>query len=308
MDNKHSVNPSDEALPEQLAQAVKRARILKRCGTWLMLIGLLEVFSNMVLKLYAPCLFFAAVFLAGVVCRHLGVRTQRNVEARMTEQLQDFLRAELERVLGPAADSPEMRIDRPFLEEIRPVDPHWNRCAVWYAYAGCARGVRFSAANATLQELQQVDEANGAQAAAKTVFRGAVLRCRDLCDPALDLALRRPWADHHKDNITDPAVFRQHISARTADGRPADDLVTPQQRELIRRLESLDDNFAVTALIFRGGEVTLAMSGYTFADGLPSVGTPPQTPSEIRGRFTASLTVMDNLIGILREYTAARQD
>ncbi|MBS7340405.1 MAG: hypothetical protein KIH00_09195 [Lachnospiraceae bacterium] len=48
--------------------------------------------------------------------------------------------------------------------------------------------------------------------------------------------------------------------------------MTPQLREMIQKLESLSDNHRVNALIFRDGEAILALSVYTFSDGLPSKG------------------------------------
>ena len=78
-------------------------------------------------------------------------------------------------------------------------------------------------------------------------------------------------------------------SACTADDRPADYMVTPYLRELIRKMESLGNGYMVTAQIFRNGEAILAIAGYTFADGLPSGGDSLQNLHLIRRRFTVSL-------------------
>ena len=72
--------------------------------------------------------------------------------------------------------------------------------------------------------------------------------------------------------------------------------------ELIRKLESLSNDYRVIALIFRDGEAILALAGwFSFADGLPSGGKSLQNLDGIRRRFTASLTPMGDLIDILRD-------
>lgn len=83
--------------------------------------------------------------------------------------------------------------------------------------------------------------------------------------------------------------------------QPADDLVTPQLRELIRKLESHSGNHRVDALIFRDGDAILSLPGYTFSDGLPSKTESLQDLNKIRNRFTASLTTMCDLIDTLRD-------
>ena len=246
-------------------------------------------------------LLFSVILLLGGGCFYLGVRLRRKAESLVREQLDDFFEAELEKTFGPRLHTPEMSINASFLKEIHPVDRHWTNCRVLRFFEGNYHGTHFSASNVELYELRQVHEEDRFQDATETVFEGVVLRCRNICDPALDIALRRPWKDHHKSDITDSAVFHQHFSACTADNQPADDLVTPQLRELIQKLESLSDNHRVNALIFRDGEAILALSGYTFSDGLPSKGKSLQNLYEIRIRFTASLTPMGNLIDILRD-------
>ncbi|MBS7340406.1 MAG: hypothetical protein KIH00_09200 [Lachnospiraceae bacterium] len=104
-----------------------------------------------------------------------------------------------------------MSINASFLKEIHPVDRHWTNCRVLRFFEGNYHGTHFSASNVELYELRQVHEEDRFQDATETVFEGVVLRCRNICDPALDIALRRPWKDHHKSDITDSAVFHQHF-------------------------------------------------------------------------------------------------
>lgn len=58
-------------------------------------------------------------------------------------------------------------------------------------------------------------------------FRGVVLRCKDICAPDIDIALNEQFHERKGADLTDPAVFCRHFAARTADGQPADEMVTP---------------------------------------------------------------------------------
>ncbi|MGM9636897.1 MAG: DUF3137 domain-containing protein [Eubacteriales bacterium] len=301
MSQKGFVKLSEAELLEQIAQYEKREINLKCYGVVGAVIGVIGSIISMVLEDDLLGLIFTAVVIVSVVTYYLGIRLRKKAESLVREQLDDFFEAELERVFGPRMRTSEMRINEPFLNEIRPVDLYWNRCSVWRFYEGNYHGTHFSAANVELYELKQVTEEDSFQNATETVFEGVVLRCRNICDPAPDIALRKPWADHHKSDLVDPEVFRQHFSVRTADNQPADDLVTPELRELIQKLESLSNEYTVTALIFRNGEAILAIGGYAFAEGLPSGGKSLQNLDGIRRLFTASLTEMGDLIDILRD-------
>ena len=160
-----------------------------------------------------------------------------------------------------------------------------------------------------------------------------MLRCKDVCDPALDIVLRRDGAD---------------LSARTGNDQPADDLVTPQLRELVRKLETLDNremidlevqqlrqrlkgaealekkhktlgvglvdgvnedirkmearanHVPITVLRLRDGEATLAINGFLYAHGMRKVDS-LQNLDLIRRRFTASLPPVCQMIDILRD-------
>lgn len=86
-------------------------------------------------------------------------------------------------------------------------------------------------------------------------------------------------------------------------GLPADEMVTPQLRALVRRLEEFANNGKVGGLILRGGELTLALNtGYVFAN-VPNAIDMRDTDG-IRKWFTASLTGMAGLLDILRKSPA----
>ena len=86
-------------------------------------------------------------------------------------------------------------------------------------------------------------------------------------------------------------------------GLPADEMVTPQLRALVRRLEEFANNGKVGGLILRGGELTLALNtGYVFANVPNAIDM--RDIDGIRKWFTASLTGMAGLPDILRKSPA----
>lgn len=86
-------------------------------------------------------------------------------------------------------------------------------------------------------------------------------------------------------------------------GLLADEMVTPQLRALVRRLEAFANNGKVGGLILRGGELTLALNtGYVFANVPNAIDM--RDIDGIRKWFTASLTGMAGLLDILRKSPA----
>lgn len=86
-------------------------------------------------------------------------------------------------------------------------------------------------------------------------------------------------------------------------GLLADEMVTPQLRALVRRLEEFANNGKVGGLILRGGELTLALNtGYVFANVPNAIDM--RDIDGIRKWFTASLTGMAGQLDILRKSPA----
>lgn len=302
MSRKKFVKLNDQELRERIARYEKQRTNLKRYGLLGAIIGLIGVLTCMALESELVVIFVFMILLVGGVCYYMCAHLRWKAESLVREQLDDFFEAELEKTFGPRLHTPEMSIYESFLKEIHPVDRYWTNCRVWRFYEGNYHGTHFSASNVELYEQIQLSGEDDLRDDKETVFEGVVLRCRNICDPALNIALRRPWKDNQKSDITDPAVFQQHFSARTAEDQPADDRVTPGLRELIRKLETLSEKYTVNALIFRDGEVILALSGWhSFADSLPPKGKSLQNIPEIRMRFPASLTPMCDLIDTLRD-------
>ena len=168
-------------------------------------------------------------------------------------------------------------------------------------HEGEHKGLRFSAANVELRRT--VEEKSGPDndnwmTRTETLFRGIVVRCKDICDPALDIALNNMFQERKKDDITDPAAFRKHFAAHTADGREADDQVTPQLRDLVQKLETSSNSAKLCGLILRDGDLTLALNTrYVFA-GVPEE-LDLRDIDGIRKWFVASLKGMGQLLDLL---------
>ena len=124
-----------------------------------------------------------------------------------------------------------------------------------------------------------------------------------LVNPALDIALNDMFQERKKDDITEPAAFRKHFSAHTADDREADDQVTPQLRDLVQKLEASSRTSKLCGLILRDGDLALALNTrYVFA-GIPEE-LDLRDIDGIRKWFIASLTGMGNLLDLITESPA----
>lgn len=173
-------------------------------------------------------------------------------------------------------------------------------------HEGEHKGLRFSAANVELRRT--VEEKSGPDndnwmTRTETLFRGIVVRCKGICSPTLDIALNDLFQERKKDDITDPAVFRKHFAAHTADGREVNDLVTPQLRDLVQKLEASSNSAKLCGLILCDGDLTLALNTrYVFA-GVPEE-LDLRDIDGIRKWFTASLTGMGNLLDLITESPA----
>ena len=125
--------------------------------------------------------------------------------------------------------------------------------------------------------------------------------CLGLCLSVV--ALNDLFQERKKDDITDPAAFRKHFAAHTADGREVNDLVTPQLRDLVQKLEASSGSAKLCGLILRDGDLTLALNTrYVFA-GVPEE-LDLRDIDGIRKWFTASLTGMGNLLDLITESPA----
>ena len=246
--------------------------------------------------------FVCALAFPGVALFLLVAKpTQTKKKALMQQQLGGFFRTELTKAFGPEPEPATLPIDWAYLAATKLSTVSFTECTVTDFHEGEYKGLRFSAANVELRRT--VEEKSGPDndnwmTRTETLFRGIVVRCKDICDPTLDIALNDTFQERKKDDITDPAAFRKHFAAHTADGREADDQVTPQLRDLVQKLETSSNSAKLCGLVLRDSELTLALNTrYVFA-GVPEE-LDLRDIDGIRKWFIASLAGMGNLLDMI---------
>ena len=290
------------------AQLSKKLGSCQKAESIGMLLGILCVVSGCILMFVKRDIILICVLVFVGVALFLLVAkpAQTKKKALLQQQLGGYFRAELTRLFGVEPAAPALPIDRAYLESAKLTAVPWTECSICAFHEGECAGLRFSAANVELRRT--VEEKSGPDndnwmTRTETLFRGIVVRCKDICDPALDIALNDMFRERKKDNITDPAAFRKHFAAHTADGREADDQVTPQLRDLVQKLEASSASSKLCGLVLRGGDLTLALNTrYVFADVPDELDL--RDIDGIRKWYTASLTGMERLLTLLRESPA----
>ena len=296
------------------AERMTDAELSKQLGSYQraesigMLLGVLLVIAGCIMMfVYRNIAVICILVFAGVALFLLVAKpAQTKKKALMQQQLGSFFRTELTKAFGPEPEPATLPIDRAYLAATKLSAVDFTECTVTDFHEGEHKGLRFSAANVELRRT--VEEKSGPDndnwmTRTETLFRGIVVRCKDICDPTLDIALNDMFQERKKDDITDPAAFRRHFAAHTADGREADDQVTPQLRDLVQKLEVSSRTSKLCGLILRDGDLTLALNTrYVFA-GVPEW-LDLRDIDGIRKWFTASLTGMGNLLNLITESPA----
>ena len=296
------------------AERMTDAELSKQLGSYQraesigMLLGILLVIAGCIMMfVYRNIAVICILVFAGVALFLLAAKpAQTKKKALMQQQLGGFFRTELTKAFGPEPEPATLPIDRAYLKAANLSAVAFTECTVTDFHEGEHKGLRFSAANVELRRT--VEEKSGPDndnwmTRTETLFRGIVVRCKDICDPTLDIALNDMFQERKKDDITDPAAFRKHFVAHTADGREADDQVTPQLRDLVQKLEASSRTSKLCGLILRDGDLTLALNTrYVFA-GVPEW-LDLRDIDGIRKWFTASLTGMGNLLDLITESPA----
>ena len=296
---------ADRMTDEQLSRQLGRYQATESIG---ILLGVLLVVAGCVTMFIRrdPLLICALVFPGVALFLLVAKPAQKKKKALLREQLGGYFRTELTRAFGPEPEVPELPIDWDFLASADLLAVPWTECSLEDFHEGVHNGLRFSAANVELRRT--VEEKSGPDndnwmTRTETLFRGIVVRCKDICDPALDMVVREMFQERKKDDISDPALFRKHFTARTADGQAADEQVTPQLRELVQKLEASSRSAKLGCLILRDGGLVLALNTrYVFA-GVPEE-LDLRDIDGIRKWFTASLTGMGRLLDLLVESDA----
>ena len=290
------------------AQLSKKLGSCQKAESIGMLLGILCVVSGCILMFVKRDIILICVLVFVGVALFLLVAkpAQTKKKALLQQQMGGYFRAELTRVFGIEPATPSLPIDWAYLEAAKLTAVPWTECSINAFHEGECAGLRFSATNVELRRT--VEEKSGPDndnwmTRTETLFRGIVVRCKDICDPALDIALNDMFQERKKDDITDPAAFRKHFTAHTADGREADDQVTPQLRDLVQKLEASSASAKLCGLVLRGGDLTLALNTrYVFADVPDELDL--RDIDGIRKWYTASLTGMERLLTLLRESPA----
>ena len=287
---------SDAELSKKLGSYQKTESIGILLGVLLVIAGCVSMFiqRNVIL---VCALVFPGVALFLLVAKP----AQNKKKALLQQQLGGYFHEELTRAFGPEPEAPELPIDWAYLQAAKLSTISFTECTVTDFHEGEHKGLRFSAANVELRRT--VEEKSGPDndnwmTRTETLFRGIVVRCKDICLPALDIALNDMFQERKKDDITDPAAFRKYFAAHTADGREADDQVTPQLRDLVQKLEESSSSAKLCGLILRDGDLTLALNTrYVFA-GVPEE-LDLRDIDGIRKWFVASLKGMGQLLDLL---------
>lgn len=290
------------------AQLSKKLGSCQKAESIGMLLGILCVVSGCILMFVKRdiVLICVLVFVGVALFLLVAKPAQTKKKALLQQQLGGYFRAELTRMFGVEPAAPALPIDRAYLKAAKLSAVDFTECTVTDFHEGECAGLRFSAANVELRRT--VEEKSGPDndnwmTRTETLFRGIVVRCKDICDPALDIALNDMFRERKKDDITDPAAFRKYFTAHTADGREADDQVTPQLHDLVQKLEASSASAKLCGLILRGGDLTLALNTrYVFADVPDELDL--RDIDGIRKWYTSSLTGMERLLTLLRESPA----
>ena len=286
------------------AELSKKLGSYQRMESIGILLGVILVITGCIMMfVYRNIIVICILVFAGVALFLLVAKpAQTKKKALMQQQLGGFFRTELAKAFGPEPEPATLPIDRAYLKTANLSTVAFTECTVTDFHEGEHKGLRFSAANVELRRT--VEEKSGPDndnwmTRTETLFRGIVVRCKGICDPALDIALNDMFQERKKDDITDPAAFRKHFAAHTADGREADDQVTPQLRDLVQKLEASSRTAKLCGLILRDGDLTLALNTqYVFA-GVPEW-LDLRDIDGIRKWFTASLNGMGNLLDLLQ--------
>lgn len=296
------------------SQRMTDAQLSKKLGGYQkaesigILLGVLLVIAGCIMMfVYRNLTVICILVFAGVALFLLVAKPAQNQKkALMQQQLGGFFRTELTKAFGPEPEPATLPIDWAYLKAAKLSAVDFTECTVTDFHEGEHKGLRFSAANVELRRT--VEEKSGPSndnwmTRTETLFRGIVVRCKGICDPALDIALNDMFQERKKDDITTPAAFRKHFAAHTADGRKADDRITPQLRDLVQKLEASSNSAKLCGLVLRGGDLTLALNTrYVFA-GVPEE-LDLRDIDGIRKWFTASLTGMGNFLDLITESPA----
>lgn len=293
---------SDAELSEQLGRYQRQARTSLRVGLLGIASGLIATVAmqNTALK----AVIVAVLFGGGLCCvLFLSGGAQKKLKTLMQEQLGDFFSAELEQSFGPKLHTPEMQIDRTFLETLCLPDRKWEECETESFREGSYHGLHFAAANVRLYHVYEQGHGQGSLGTGRDmVFKGLVLRC-ETCSPvspAIHAAVRTESSP--RGVMTGDELFDRCFCVTAEREQDARALLTSQftawLSELAQRVEG-----RLSAFCWEGRAFSLAIeTDYGFAAVASDVDM--RNLDAVRRSYSTSLREMEKTLALLLENKA----
>ena len=177
---------TDAELSKKLGSYQRTESISISLGVLLVIAGCISMFIQ-----HDPILVCALAFPGVALFLLVAKPAQTKKKALMQQQLGSFFRTELTKAFGPEPEPATLPIDRAYLKAAKLSAVPFTECTLTDFHEGEHKGRRFSAANVELRRT--VEEKSGPDndnwmTRTETLFRGIVIRCKDICDPALDIA------------------------------------------------------------------------------------------------------------------------
>lgn len=292
---------SDEKLSKKLGRLQAAESLGISFGVICLVIGTITAFT-----IHNRTVFTVLFFVGVAAIIFLGLCCQKKKKALINQQLGDFFNEELQKAFGDEPSNPQFPIDRGYLEKSELIIPDWEECTVSNFREGVHNGTKFSAANVQLRH--SVEEKSGPNndnwmTRSVTVFEGVVIRCGDVANSVFDIVINDTMREKKSDkDISEPAVFLERFTAKTADGRDAAALIRPEIREMFRELEKISLG-RVCGFAVRGGELSLALgTKYIFANIPNSLDA--RDIDGMRKWYKASLEGMGKLLDIIKNNLA----
>lgn len=195
---------NDRMTDAELSKKLERYQAAESIG---ILLGALCVIAGCVLAFVLHDLIVVLVLgFSGVVLLLLiALPAQKKKNALIWQQLGGYFGAELKRFFGEDPEKPELPIDYRFLKNVGIIGIEWTECSVKDFHEGEHNGLRFSAANVelgrTVEERSGPDNDNW-MTRSETLFRGVVLRCKNICAPGMDITLNEQFQERNGGDLT----------------------------------------------------------------------------------------------------------
>ena len=172
---------TDAELSKKLGSYQRTESISISLGVILVVTACISMFIQ-----HDPILVCALAFPGVALFLLVAKPAQTKKKALMQQQLGSFFRTELTKAFGPEPEPATLPIDRAYLAAAKLSAVDFTECTVTDFHEGEHKGRRFSAANVELRRT--VEEKSGPDndnwmTRTETLFRGIVVRCKDICDP-----------------------------------------------------------------------------------------------------------------------------